>query len=337
MKIGFLGKGGVGKTTLSTLFALHCVAQNRNVWIFDCDVNQGLAERLGTSSAEVPALQDCFEIIRPYLAHQNPLLDDVDQMQKTTPPGRGSRLVVPTDSAQHNFLNSCSLLLNHNLRLFRSGTVSDKNVGHKCHHYSVGAVELIVTHVLDSSTDMLIFDMIAGTDVFSTPLFSYLDLLIIIVEPTVFSIDVYHEFRRRADEFDLQLLAVANRTSDEERAFLINEMKIPQNSLKTVAFSKNIRSVERTRGMEVFDKYTRLISENSSLHASMSEILSFSDSLSIDRSRLRRNILHYHKLNAQSWANAVTGKQLELQIDESFKYPDEMGSDTFRCEKLDLF
>jgi CO dehydrogenase maturation factor len=54
VKIAFAGKGGSGKTTLSALFTRHLAAQGAPVVAIDADINQHLADALGTP--QPPAL-----------------------------------------------------------------------------------------------------------------------------------------------------------------------------------------------------------------------------------------------------------------------------------------
>src|ERR1044072_9270422 len=70
MKIAFVGKGGSGKTTLSSLFIRHLAATGAPVVAVDADINQHLGPALGLDEAEAAA-----------------------EMIKTTPPGEGSRLL----------------------------------------------------------------------------------------------------------------------------------------------------------------------------------------------------------------------------------------------------
>ena len=51
MKLGVVGKGGAGKTTLSTLVALAYVDRGKQVVAVDTDSNPNLALRLGLDEA----------------------------------------------------------------------------------------------------------------------------------------------------------------------------------------------------------------------------------------------------------------------------------------------
>ncbi len=96
MKIAFVGKGGSGKTTLSSLFAGHLVASGSPVLAIDADINQHLATALGATqaqAAQLPALGAHLPLIKEYLRGSNPRISSAAAMVKTTPPGTGSRLL----------------------------------------------------------------------------------------------------------------------------------------------------------------------------------------------------------------------------------------------------
>ncbi|WP_432968508.1 hypothetical protein [Dactylosporangium sp. CA-233914] len=98
MKIAFVGKGGSGKTTLAGLFCRTLVAQGADVLAFDADINQHLAVALGAdprTAAGLPALAEHLEAIKEHLRGDNPRIASAAAMLKTTPPGRGSRILRP--------------------------------------------------------------------------------------------------------------------------------------------------------------------------------------------------------------------------------------------------
>jgi CO dehydrogenase nickel-insertion accessory protein CooC1 len=59
MKIAFAGKGGSGKTTLSSLFTRHLAEQGLPVVVIDADINQHLAEALGAVADPPPMGRTC--------------------------------------------------------------------------------------------------------------------------------------------------------------------------------------------------------------------------------------------------------------------------------------
>jgi CO dehydrogenase maturation factor len=93
VKIAFAGKGGSGKTTLSSLFVRHLASRGLPVVAIDADINQHLAEALGAGDP-APMGAHLAEI-KEYLRGSNPRIASAEAMVKTTPPGRGSRLLRP--------------------------------------------------------------------------------------------------------------------------------------------------------------------------------------------------------------------------------------------------
>src|SRR3954451_14332391 len=96
VKVAFVGKGGSGKTTLSSLFVRQLAAAGAPVTAIDADVNQHLAVALGLpedEAAAIPAMGEHLLKIKEYLRGDNPRIASAEQMVKTTPPGRGSRLL----------------------------------------------------------------------------------------------------------------------------------------------------------------------------------------------------------------------------------------------------
>jgi len=96
VKIAFVGKGGSGKTTLTALLARHIAALGRPQLVLDADINQHLAVALGATPEEasaLPTLGQHLPLIKDYLRGNNPRIASAAHMTKTTPPGRGSRLL----------------------------------------------------------------------------------------------------------------------------------------------------------------------------------------------------------------------------------------------------
>src|ERR1019366_1619592 len=168
MKVAFVGKGGSGKTTLSALFCRYLASLHAPVLAFDADINQHLGEALGFTEkevAQIPALGLEIERIKEYLRGSNPRISSLSTMTKTTPPGSGSRLwsIRETSPLLSYFGRSI-----HDVTLLVTGPFSAQDLGLKCYHSKVGAVELLLNHSSDLPSEYLIVDMTAGADSFAS-------------------------------------------------------------------------------------------------------------------------------------------------------------------------
>jgi len=179
MKIAFAGKGGSGKTTLSSLFVRYLAARGLPVVAIDADINQHLAEALG---AEEPrAMGAHLPAIKEYLRGTNPRISSADAMIKTTPPGRGSRLLRPGGADPVHALGTtapCGALL------LATGPFEDDDLGVSCYHAKTGAVELYLNHLVDGPGEYVVVDCTAGADSFASGLFTRFDLTVLVAEPT---------------------------------------------------------------------------------------------------------------------------------------------------------
>ncbi len=142
MKIAFVGKGGSGKTTLSSLFIRHLAAEGAPVVAVDADINQHLGAALGLDESEaaaLPAMGEHLRLIKDYLRGGNPRIASADTMIKTTPPGEGSRLLrVQEDNPVYDACARPVRLDGGTVRLMVTGPFTDADLGVACYHSRPG-------------------------------------------------------------------------------------------------------------------------------------------------------------------------------------------------------
>ena len=219
MKVAFVGKGGSGKTTLSSLFIRHLADQGRPVVAIDADINQHLAEALGARPGP-PAMGAHLAQIKEYLRGDNPRISSAAAMVKTTPPGRGSRLLLPGGGDP---VHRLAIGTPCGARLMATGPFSDDDIGVACYHAKTGAVELYLNHLVDAPGEYVVVDCTAGAESFASGMFTRFDLTFLVGEPTRKSVRVYHQWTQYAADFGVPLAVIGNKVHGEDDVAFLRE------------------------------------------------------------------------------------------------------------------
>ncbi|WP_269857569.1 ATP-binding protein [Streptomyces sp. RPT161] len=318
MKIAFVGKGGSGKTTLSALFARQLAALGGTVVAVDADINQHLGVALGLSedeAARLPAMGGRLAEMKEYLRGTNPLIGSAASMVKTTPPGRGSRLLrVGGDDPIHGTLAREVA----GVRLLAAGAFAEEDLGVACYHSKVGAVELYLNHLVDLDGEYVVVDMTAGADSFASGLFTRFDLTFIVAEPTRKGVSVYRQYRDYAAEYGIALAVVGNKvTGPDDVAFLQDH--VGDDLLACLEHSPYVRAQEQGKrhgSLDELESVNRAALER--LHAAV-------DARPKDWATFQAHAVTFHRKNAAAWANSATGENLAAQIDPAFTHgPDAL-------------
>ena len=310
MKIAFVGKGGSGKTTLSSLFARHLLARGLPVLAIDADINQHLAPALGATADEaaaLPTLSAHLPLIKDYLRGENPRITSTAAMVKTTPPGTGSRLLTVTEE---NPVYAACVREVAGCRLAVTGPFTEEDLGVACYHSKVGAAELLLNHLVDGAGEYVVMDMTAGADSFASGLFTRFDLTVLVCEPTMRSVGVYRQYLAYARDHDVRIAVVGNKVCDaEDLDFLRGQLG--EDLLCWVGRSDFVRASERgiTRAFDELEPDT-----GAALRTIQDEL----DSITRDWDAYQAQAVDFHLRNARAWANDRTGEDLALQVDPGF-------------------
>lgn len=291
MRVAFTGKGGSGKTTISSLFARSMATKGHAVLALDADINQHLAEALEVH-APLRSMGEEYTAIKAHLAGTNTRVTAAT-MHKTTPPGTGSNLVrVQSDDW---FISTFAQTTESGAWVAGAGEIPEGNVGVKCYHGLNGAVELVLGHMLDTPEDVVVVDMTAGADAFSSSLFTKVDALLLVVEPTLKSLAVYDQFKPHADSHGIPLLVVGNKVeSADDRQFIESRVGKLVACLGPSTYIK-----QRERGMDVaFDSLEDSITDE------LSKIYAAIKALGRDWQEMERRSYDMHRRNAESWMGA---------------------------------
>ncbi len=310
MKVAFVGKGGSGKTTLSSLFIRHLAGVGLPVVAVDADINQHLGAALGLDEgAAVPALGDHLPELKEYLRGANPRISSAAAMVKTTPPGEGSRLLRL--HGPDPFHAEFSLSVEPSLRLMATGPFTDDDLGVAYYHSKTGAVELYLNHLVDGPGEYVVVDMTAGADTFASGLFTRFDVMFLVAEPTRKGVGVYRQYTEYARDYDVTIKVVGNKVHDEQDVAYLRE-HVGEDLLTWFGHSPAVRAIEQGRpgahleeaGVTALDVLRKTVDEQVK-----------------DWPKYLEQAAEFHRRNARSWANRAVGEDLEGQIDPVFAFP----------------
>lgn len=317
MKIAFVGKGGSGKSTLSSLFVRYLQqVRKRNVLAIDADLNMNLAGLLGVEvdESKLMARPEVAEAVRTFLKGDNSRVAEVSKFLPTTPPASGSNLVR---SADEPGLMPFSVGVSQQpiVNLLTVGSYDKDGIGQTCYHSHLFVAENILSHTVTSSDFTVVCDMVAGTDAFAYSMHLQFDAIVLIAEPTPESTEVCRLFMGLAKESGIDKIVhlVGNKVEDADdldfiRKTVEKELLV---SVPSLAKLKKARQRGETVSAEMLDPALTQI---------MRIIENEAHTPQISPSQ-RLQLLHklHLKLNEKQWVKSGYG-DLAGQIDSNFQY-----------------
>jgi len=204
MKLAVSGKGGVGKTTFSSLLVRTLSRNGKHVLAIDADPDANFATALGIPNADkITPISEMKELIFERTEAQpgtvggffklNPRVDDL-------PEALSARL--------------------ENIKLMRLGGVKKGGSGCICPESTL--LRALVTHIVLARDEVVVMDMEAGIEHLGRATARAVDKLIVVVEPGRRSIDTAAHIRKLATEIGLSNIAVVGNKirNDSDEDFL---------------------------------------------------------------------------------------------------------------------
>ncbi|MBN2073058.1 MAG: AAA family ATPase [Actinobacteria bacterium] len=226
MKIAVSGKGGVGKTTLSACLARNYANKGYKVIAVDADPDANLATALGIdykkASGIVP-LTDMKDLIEERTGAKpggygaffklNPKVDDIPQ-----------KIGIDVDG----------------IRLLVAGTI--KAGGSGCYCPENVLLKSLFRHLIINRDEVVILDMEAGIEHLGRGTCENMDMLIIVIEPGLRSIQTAMSVKKMSEDLGIRTLyVVVNKVRSPEEEKMIMENLNDFNVLGVLPYSDAVR------------------------------------------------------------------------------------------------
>ena len=206
MKIAVTGKGGVGKTTLTSLLAYAFVDQGFRVLAIDADPSPCLGQALGFP-------EDVLAGLEPIAQMEELILERTGAQPGTV--GGYFKLNPRVDDLPARFA-----VEHRGIRLLELGAVKMGGAGCICPESAV--LRALVTHLLLRSDEVILLDLYAGVEHLGRATADAVDAMLIVVEPTLRSLGTAAQIKKLAEDLRLTHLQLVGSKvrSEEDRRFI---------------------------------------------------------------------------------------------------------------------
>ncbi len=255
MKIAITGKGGVGKTTLTAALAWQLAQKNRKVLAIDADPSPNLALSLGIKLPEglVP-VGEMRELIK--------------ERAGVTAEGYGvffklNPYVADIPEKYWVERNGVKLLILGAIQKGGGGCACPENV----------FLRNLLNHIILQRDEVAVVDMEAGVEPLGRATVKAVDALIIVVEPSLPSLETAQKIRRLASDIGMhRVFAVGNKLAAPEQAeFLKKGLKdIPL--LGYLSFNPKVQQAA-IKGDASFEENETLLTETSAILKRLEEVI----------------------------------------------------------------
>ncbi|MBM3700346.1 MAG: carbon monoxide dehydrogenase [Actinobacteria bacterium] len=226
MKIAISGKGGVGKTTLAACLAKYYVSKGFKVIAVDADPDANLASALGLSWKEALKIVPLVEM---------KVLIEERTGAKSGEYGSYFKLNPKVDDIPQEFGVDAG-----GVRLLVAGTI--KAGGSGCYCPENVLLKRLFKHLIVDCDEIIILDMEAGIEHLGRGTTGSMDLLIVVIEPGMRSIQTARSVKKMADEIGIKSVnIVLNKTRSEDETSLIKDSLMDFTVLGSLPYSEKVR------------------------------------------------------------------------------------------------
>ena len=243
MKVAIAGKGGVGKTTLSSTLARLYADEGRTVLAADVDPDANLGLALGLSQEEVDSIVPISKMRT--LVEERTGANEANKFFKLNP------YVADIPEKYSKDINGVKLLVMGTVDVGGSGCVCPEHV----------MLKSILSALTYRKNDVVIMDMEAGLEHLGRGTAANMDQLIVVVEPGARSVQTYHNVKRLAADLGIRTVrVVANKIRDEKDEDFIRSAIPAEDFLGFIHYNGDIMEADR-QGKSPYDFSPEAIKE----------------------------------------------------------------------------
>ena len=235
MKVAITGKGGVGKTTLSSTLARLYADEGRVVLAADVDPDANLGLALGLSQEEVDKIVPISKMRT--LVEERTGADPSNKFYKLNP------YVADIPEKFARDINGVKLLVMGTVDVGGSGCVCPEHV----------MLKAILSSLTYRKDDVVIMDMEAGLEHLGRGTASNMDQFIVVIEPGARSVQTYRNVKRLADDLGVKRVrVVANKVRDAQDEDFIRKSIPAADLLGCIHYNPEIMDADR-QGKSPYD------------------------------------------------------------------------------------
>lgn len=245
MKLAITGKGGVGKTSTSSLLAWVYASEGRKVIAIDANPDINLATALGISEEE--------------LRNITPIASMTDLIEERTGAPAGTygsffKVNPKVDDIPDRFS-----IQKNGIKLLIMGTVKKGGSGCLCPEGSL--LKSLLSHLVLSRSEVVIMDMDAGVENVGRGTAKAVDAFIIVVEPGQRSFQTARSIRDLAKDLGIKnCYIIGSKTRNEEDRKFIADNLPDFEILGFINYHKEIAEADRL-GKSVFEMAPQAVEE----------------------------------------------------------------------------